>query len=324
MIALSPERVARGLRAACIAELRVLKPGNVSTASPGHDMTARDFIVSARAAAPAITAPASGVGERILRGIEATRRVAGCNTNLGIVLLAAPLAHAVLVPRREAPLQRRLHAVLAHLDRRDAELAYRAIRLASPGGLGTSRVHDVRAAPTVTLREAMQTAESWDRIAFQYTHVFVDIFEFALPQLQRAVARHGGRPAALLGLYLALLARFPDSHVARQHGIKVAEEVSERAARLATALSAEGMTERVVAQMQSFDAELKRGGVNPGTTADLTVAALFARRLERELGAATSSAAQSNRVPGAANPYVLRANRYSGSKRRLALRGEVL
>lgn len=296
MITLAPERVARGLRAACMAELRVAKPGNVSRVSPGHGMTARDFIASARVSAPALAASASGVGERILRAIEATRSVVDCNTNLGIVLLCAPLAHAVLAPTRAVSLQGRLEAVLARLDRRDAELAYRAIRLASPGGLGTALAHDVRAEPTVTLREAMQTAASWDRIALQYTHAFADIFQFALPHLQRAIARHGARRWALLSLYLALLAWFPDSHVVRRHGLKIAEEVRERAARLVAALAAEGVTERFVAQVHSLDAELKRRGVNPGTTADLTVAALFARRLQRELAVAESLAAamQSN------------------------------
>src|SRR5690606_7446705 len=112
MIALSSKRVARGLRAACLAELRVAKPGNVSTASPGHGMSARDFVASARVAAPALAAAAGGVGERVLRAVEATRAVVGCNTNLGIVLLCAPLAHAALVPAPERALRPRLEAVL--------------------------------------------------------------------------------------------------------------------------------------------------------------------------------------------------------------------
>ena len=299
MIALAPERVERALRAACIAELRIAKPGNVSAASPGHGMTARDFIVSARAAAPTLAANARGVGERILSAIEATRTVVGCNTNLGIVLLCAPLAHAALTPRRDASLQDRLEAVLAHLDRRDAVLAYRAIRLASPGGLGTAVTHDVRAEPTVTLREAMQTAQSWDRIAFQYAHNFEDIFQFALPYLQGAIGRRGARGGPVLGLYLALLARFPDSHVVRQYGSAAAEAVREHAARLTALASPDGVSGRLVAEVRALDTELKRRGINPGTTADLTVATLFARRLERELAAAESSSVAAMQWSGA-------------------------
>ncbi|HEX7043474.1 MAG TPA: triphosphoribosyl-dephospho-CoA synthase [Burkholderiales bacterium] len=290
MIALAPKRVARGLRAACLTELRVAKPGNVSMASPGHGMSARDFVASARVAAPALAAAAGGVGERVLRAVEATRAVAGCNTNLGIVLLCAPLAHAALVPAAERALRPRLEAVLAALDRRDAELAYRAIRLAAPGGLGTAPAHDVRAAPAVTLLEAMRTAAAWDRIAFQYAYGYADIFAFALPCLERTLARFGPRRESLLGLYLELLARFPDSHVARRHGIRAAEELSARAARLAARLAARGATARFRAEAQAFDRELKRRGVNPGTTADLTVATLFARCLARELAAAAPAA----------------------------------
>ncbi|HEY8553102.1 MAG TPA: triphosphoribosyl-dephospho-CoA synthase [Burkholderiales bacterium] len=289
MIALSSKRVARGLRAACLAELRVAKPGNVSTASPGHGMSARDFVASARVAAPALAAAAGGVGERVLRAVEATRAVVGCNTNLGIVLLCAPLAHAALVPAPERALRPRLEAVLEALDRRDAELAYRAIRLAAPGGLGTAPAHDVRAAPAVTLLEAMRTAAAWDRIAFQYAYGYSDIFAFALPCLERTLARFGPRRESLLALYLELLARFPDSHLARRHGRREAEEVSARAARLAARLATRGVTARFLAEVAAFDRELKRRGVNPGTTADLTVATLFARCLARELAAAPAA-----------------------------------
>ena len=57
-----------------------------------------------------------------------TWAAAGCNTNLGIVLLCAPLAAAV---ERREPLRTALHAVLGGLDVADAAAAYRAIARAN-------------------------------------------------------------------------------------------------------------------------------------------------------------------------------------------------
>ena len=96
-------RVAKGLTraqiraaylAACQAELQALKPGNVHVFADGHGMSVADFEASAAASAGALTDPALPVGERILRAVRRSRRAAGCNTNLGILLLCAPLAAA--------------------------------------------------------------------------------------------------------------------------------------------------------------------------------------------------------------------------------------
>ena len=96
------ERIAAAFVAACRDELAAPKPGNVHVFANGHRMTADDFIRSAEAAAGPLTAPAARVGQRILDAVEATQNVVGANTNLGIVLLCAPLA-AAAEPRRSGP-----------------------------------------------------------------------------------------------------------------------------------------------------------------------------------------------------------------------------
>ncbi|HKW53006.1 MAG TPA: triphosphoribosyl-dephospho-CoA synthase, partial [Stellaceae bacterium] len=92
-----PERAMRLQQAyvdACRLELRALKPGNVHVASEGHGMTVAQFEASAVASAPYVSASGKPVGERIRDAIAATHAAVGCNTNLGIVLLAAPLLAA--------------------------------------------------------------------------------------------------------------------------------------------------------------------------------------------------------------------------------------
>jgi triphosphoribosyl-dephospho-CoA synthase len=277
---LAPPVVADALRTASITEVQAFKPGNVSLASPGHGMRAEDFVASADAVASVIAAPAARVGERILHAIRATREVVAFNTNLGIVLLCAPLAHAALLPAVEPGLRDRLRTVLAQLDIEDAELTYRAIRLAQPGGLGSSPRHDVSSAPTVTLLEAMQEARLRDRIARQYVTGFEDVFESGTGIAREALARWGSAEWAAVTVYLAFLARCPDSHVARKHGDEVAREVVRQAEGTARALSDAAHPSEAMPALAVFDGWLKARSINPGTTADLTVASLFAVALE--------------------------------------------
>ncbi len=280
---LKPERVGEALRAACLVELRALKPGNVHRHAAGHGMTVADFERSAQAAAGVFARPGLGVGARILRAVEQTRQAVGSNTNLGILLLASPLAQAALSDDAGS-LSQRLVGVLAGLDVSDAELTFEAIRLAEPAGLGRSDRHDVFAPARVSLREAMAEAAKRDRIARQYASGYEDVFELGLPWLRQALERRGDEAWAAARAYLGFLARFPDSHIARKFGAEKAEEVRRRAEAPAADLRAASNPEETRERLLDFDAELKAEGINPGTSADLTVASLFARRLQALLG----------------------------------------
>ncbi len=281
--ALKPPAVAAVVRAACITDVRAFKPGNVSFASPGHGMRAEDFVASAQVMSVAIAAPAADVGQRILRAVEATQAVVQFNTNLGIVLLCAPLVHAAIGSSNELILCERLRPVLAGLDEYDAELTYRAIRMAKPGGLGRSDRHDVAQSPSVTLREAMGEASARDRIAHQYVTDYRDIFETGLPALEDGIARGLNREWAAVIVYLTFLARYPDSHVARKHGGEVAASVSLQARDLSQALERAGDPAQEMPELEAFDRQLKARSINPGTSADMTVATLVAMDLEDSL-----------------------------------------
>lgn len=271
------EGVACAFIAACEAELAAPKPGNVHVFAPGHGMEAEDFIKSARAAAPHIAAPGGRVGARILTAVEATWAAVGQNTNLGIVLLCAPLAQAALSAQSD-DLRAETARVLAALDQADADAAFRAISLANPAGLGSAPRHDVSAPAQATLLEAMRAAASRDRIASQYANDFVDVFETGLDALTRAREAGGDPERATLAVYLAFLAAFPDSHVARKYGLEAAENLRREAERFAAALPAEDRDAAFAAALQ-WDGELKARKFNPGTSADLTVAVLFADSL---------------------------------------------
>lgn len=291
-IALAPEDVATVVRQTCIAEIAAFKPGNVSVYSDGHGMQARDFVVSAEAAAAPLARAGLGVGQRIFAAVKATRAALECNTNLGIVLLAAPLVHAAITPGSGTDLRQRLLRVLDSLGVSDAQHAYRAIRLAQPGGLGTSERHDVRNEPRVSLLEAMRHAEDRDRIAFQYANGYEDIFEFAIPRLREARARWNSEEWATVATYVGLLARFTDSHVMRKFGPPTAQALSRDAASMDACLMACREPRTCMDELTRWDERLKDRGINPGTSADLTVAALLASRLGEMLVGATEGGGQ--------------------------------
>jgi triphosphoribosyl-dephospho-CoA synthase len=287
-----PAVAAFAVREACITELHAFKPGNVSFASAGHGMHARDFVASADAMCNVLAAPAARVGERILRAVEATRAVVAFNTNLGIILLCAPLVHAAGLRSAERSLGLRLRGVLEDLDVRDAELAYRAIRLARPGGLGRVEHHDVADEPRITLLEAMREARQRDRIAAQYATQFHDVLQTGVPMLREAIRRRGRPEWATVELYLAYLARFADSHVARKAGNEAAHALACEAAGLERRLKAAAQPSQMLAELEAFDRRLKARSINPGTSADLTVATLVAMMLDDSLEKASRAAAR--------------------------------
>ncbi|MCS6877825.1 MAG: triphosphoribosyl-dephospho-CoA synthase [Geminicoccaceae bacterium] len=275
---MSPERIAAAFVSACLAELEALKPGNVHRFAEGHGLRVADFAASARAAAPALARSGARLGRRILDAVAATRKAVGTNTNLGILLLCTPLAVAA---ERPDPLPEAVVAVLAATGPEDARDLYAAIRLAAPGGLGRVAEADVAEEPTVSLREAMRLAEERDRIAWNWTHGFADLFATGVPLLDELEARGWSEAWALSGLHLHFLARIPDSHVARKFGAGAARALAAEAAPFARRLLAAARPETLAGELLLFDAALKARGINPGTTADLVVASLFARRLLR-------------------------------------------
>jgi triphosphoribosyl-dephospho-CoA synthase len=265
--------VAELVQVASIWEVSARKVGNVH---PGTDFAGTaftDFLLSAVAINMAFSDRCErGVGLAVWRAVEDTIEYVGQNTNLGICLLAAPLA-AVNV---STPLTRSsVQSVLNRLTREDADCVYRAIRLANPGGLGDAPEQDVREQPTVTLLEAMKLAADRDMVARQYANGFADVFDFGVPAFLDGFARFGCIEAAIIDSQLRWLAEYPDSLIARKNGPEVAADVQLRARevlRLGGIATPEGRRAGV-----ELDRHLRSDGnrLNPGTTADLITACLF-------------------------------------------------
>lgn len=271
---------------ACLMEASARKPGNVHPGASFVDLCYEDFVQAAATIAPIVAdAKPTTIGATVLRAIEATQQHARSNINLGIVLLFTPLA-AIHKGQSIAALRE----ILRGTTQRDAADVYRAIRLAVPGGLGEVDDQDVADEPQQTLLEVMQLAADRDLIAAQYAH------DFALVQAlagtvahriqQRALDQNASAAllsdppmppweAAVITLFLELVADLPDSLIVRKNDSVVAQE-SQRRAR-AVIETGWPLTPEGAAEFQDFDAWLRADGHrrNPGTSADLIAAALF-------------------------------------------------
>ncbi len=235
--------IAAAAQLACLLEVSAAKPGNVSPGRHFADACYEEFLASA----VAIGGPLAGAGTRPLGAtvrlaVEATARWTRSNTNLGIVLLLAPLARAAMLGSRvDDPtdcgmriadcgsrsegggppwmgLRNAVRRVLEATTVDDARDVYAAIRLAAPGGLGR---------------------------------------------------------VAVVETFLTLLAAAPDTHVARRGGAVLAADILRRARAVRAAGGVRSTGGRRA--LDDMDRSLREAGnvANPGTTADLTAAAIF-------------------------------------------------
>lgn len=257
---------------ACIWETSARNPGNAHRFHDFADATYVDFLASAAAVAPWLeSACQRRVGETVLEAVRATRQVVTANTNLGTVLLLAPLA---AVPVAE-PLRPGLGRVLEGLTVADTHAVYEAIRLANPAGLGRVPHEDVHEEPTHDLRYVMALAAERDLVARQYSNGFREVFDEGVPAFLRGLEHTGTLEQALIYCHLHLMAQYPDSLIARKRGLAEAEEAGHRAASVLQQgwpRSASGQ-----AALRELDHWLRavERGRNPGTTSDLVTASLF-------------------------------------------------
>jgi len=284
--------VASAAQLACLLEASAPKPGNVSPGRHFADARYEDFLASAVAiGGPLADAGNRSVGATVRLAVEATAQWTRSNTNLGIVLLLTPIARAAALEKGVVPLFREpgekkgydpfsdlrnaLRRVLDDTTVADARDVYAAIRRAAPGGLGRAESQDVASDPTVTLLEAMRLAADRDAVAREYATAYDITFGTGAPALDHARSAGLSWDDAIVETFLILLAGHPDTHVARRGGAALAAEISQQArGALASGGVGSASGRRAIEEM---DRRLRdsRNTANPGTTADLTAAAIF-------------------------------------------------
>jgi triphosphoribosyl-dephospho-CoA synthase len=212
----------------------------------------------------------------------------GGNTLLGTVMLFVPIAVAAgMTPTEENfgfdfhRLRENLKLAVESTTVEDAVHLYEAIDAAKPSGLGGAPdldVHDPASKTrllkeNVSLYEVFKIAAGYDDICSEWVNNYPITFDLTYPYLTEQLKR-GALNTAVVHTFLKVLSEHPDTFIARKVGVEKARKVSldaKKVLELGGLATAEGRK-----SLREFDRKLRGYGnlLNPGTTADLTAAAL--------------------------------------------------
>jgi len=279
--------------AACLLEASAIKAGNVHPHASFQDMEYSHFRKSAETVGRTVDQyfhrdGNPTVGKCIHELALATKHSVGVNTNLGTLILLGPLLLAAksLAAKgfdasrcsRQA-FQQSVASILKKLDHSDSKWIYKSIALVNPGGLGKSQEMDAHASPPESILDAMRFAQAKDDVAKQWVTDFEIVFSLA-NRLDHSRWSHTETIGTdwlrmISDIQIEYLSNHIDSLIARKNGTEVASEVKHRAFRLNGLRMAKDV--EFDSSWREFDAFLRADGhrLNPGTTADLIVAAMF-------------------------------------------------
>ena len=251
----------------------------------------------------------SGVGGAFERAVEGMAARAGTNTQFGCLLLLVPLVRVAADPERDLS-PAGVDAVCRATTVDDAVAFYRAFEAVDvavddpPEGAADLDVRRGSAAEPAlrergaTLRDVLAlSAEPTgpdgggdpdrvpDRNAAEWTGGFPRTFRAA----EWILTDEGPLADRAARAFLGLLAAEPDTLVASTRGVETAREASERARAVLApdgsdptgpvgevgAVDAESVHAADLGAAESLAESFVDEGINPGTTADLTCAALF-------------------------------------------------
>lgn len=286
MISMSSNAFSVGqcVTAACTLEVTIPKPGNVHRSADFADTSLQDFLLSAIAIGPVMDrAGELPLGDLVQQSVQATWAVTQQNTNLGMILLLAPLASVASADSGNLTTAG-VSEFLSQTTSQDCRKIYQGIALCHPGGMGDVQDFDVQDAEYPDhILQAMQLAESRDLIAHQYTHGFSEVIEFVWPEIRNLLGQAHTLSDAVIQTHLKLMHRFPDSLIARKNGPALA---AQSAALAGEVLSAGNVGDPAwLKALSDFDFWLRADGNrrNPGTTADLIAAGLFLGLVNKEI-----------------------------------------
>jgi triphosphoribosyl-dephospho-CoA synthase len=292
---------------ACLLEVSATpKPGNVHRFRDFFDLRYEDFLASSVTLGHFIEVLASKgcqirkdptkwsdlhLGVTIQEAIQQSNYFhKKSNTNLGIILLLAPLSVAAgltfdsktgtcnINDMRYAVID-----VMKNTTVEDAIAVSEGIKLAEPGGLGEVSKYDVNddsirdelIQDNINLELLMLQCKDRDNICFELSQGYVITFHTGVPILSRTLQECKDINIASINTYLAILASFPDTLIKRKFGQELAVSISDKAkqiSQLGGALTIEGRQ-----ALEEFDIEFSEETekINPGTSADLVAATLF-------------------------------------------------
>jgi len=304
LISEKAKHISKCLELAILLEVSAEKPGNVNFVVGFEGTRVEHFLASAVAAAPSFEEAANrgiavsnnklrisevGLGQIIKKcvaDINAWQK--GGNTMLGTVILFAPLAVAAgMTPTKgsfvfEVPrLRENVKLAVESTTPEDAVSLYEAIDIAKPSGLGGAPdldVHDPHSKErilkdNVSLYQVFKIAAGYDDVCSEWVDNYPITFNLAYPYLMERL-KNSDLNTAIIHTFLKVLSEHPDTFIARKVGFEKASEISLDARKILELGGVE--TAKGRKSILEFDRKLRESGnlFNPGTTADLTAAAL--------------------------------------------------
>ena len=263
---------------ACSKDIEVIKPGNVYIDSPHKDTSSLDYLRSAHDSSKILFNKDLSFGNRVYLSVKETRKNTHVNTNLGIILLVAPIVQAFCKSEKKE-LSSAINHLVKEANYDDTKYICKAINLANPGGLGARKNLDTRSLPDVKLLDIMSESSKYDRISYQYTRGFEDILRFIVPNIIEKRKSIENTDVLLSIVFLETLAEIPDTHIWRKFGEKIAKKTSNQASDLIKIILKDCSYSRAIRQICALDYEYKNKGINPGTTADLLLASIMIERV---------------------------------------------
>jgi len=268
------DRIEKSYINACNLDINCIKPGNVSIYESHDDTTAQDFIESYEVTSKIICTPNITLGERIENCVITTKENVNTNTNLGIILLCSLFSQSLSL-QKDITLAKAIEDVVLNCTKPDLSKICNTISIANPGGLGTHEEFDVRSDIQISLYELMEISSEYDQIARQYFTFFDDIFYFIIPTLHKSLIQISDINLAISYTFLKTLTKYPDSHISRKYGHKIAKKTSNEAYDLLKILDGDTRHESWGTNLMSLDKHFKKARVNPGATADLLVVSMM-------------------------------------------------
>jgi triphosphoribosyl-dephospho-CoA synthase len=283
---MTSSHIARCAQLAMVLEVSATpKPGNIDRDHNYADTRFEHFLASAVGVFPILEKASrsdSGIGSLIREAVlESSKWQKGGNTHFGAFILLIPLVMAAGRCDDIACLKVQVQKVVRGTTVDDAVEFYRAFLEA---GVKVKPVKDLDltdAASTekiraqgLTLLNMMEISAGYDMIAEEWTNGFQKTFDCAT-SIQSKHKKHGINDAVVL-TFMELLSKYKDTFIQTKFDDGKAEEVSIRAENI---LKKGGMDDKMD-DIHSFDDELIKEGVNPGSTADLIISGLFVSLFE--------------------------------------------
>jgi triphosphoribosyl-dephospho-CoA synthase len=282
---MNEDYVARSAQLALLLEVSAYpKPGNVDRTHDFIDTRYEHFLASSVALYPVLREAAArgrsnglGVGELIRRGVEeSVAWQSGGNTHFGALLLFVPLAMAAGACKSYdmEEIKRRATELMLNTSMADAIEVYTAfprakvkVRRDVPelDVMDEASIHEIRERK-LSFYAILTISASYDLISRELVGGFAKTFEYAA--LIKDFAKEARVNETITHAYLRLLSEEEDTFIKMKFGPEKSRYVKERAQWIVN----RGYQRK---EMEEFDGELIREGLNPGSTADIIAAALF-------------------------------------------------